>query len=1415
MLAAAAGALTGAAAQAADQSWKTAASGDWHTAANWGPVAAVPKSTDNAIFDKGSALGYTVSLSGPAVASSLIVKTDKPTLNLSSYNLTLGGALVLGNASGQNAMLTLSGAGAVVADGGSTLIGSTSGASGTLIVDAATLRQRAGTFQNVIVGNGPSSNGTLTIRNGGQVFGVNGYIAGANGASGAAATATMTGATSQWSLSNSLNIGGDETVSSGSGNGALIINGGTVNVGGATRLWNAGNQDFTGTHLDLVAGTLSTGSLNLDAHPWRFRWTGGSLNITSGSLFIETAGTNGNAIVGQTLTAGKNLSVAGTTTVSSGNTLDANGGNFTSGSLLNSGTINCSGDSKIIVLGHEQIAPNSKGTFTQSGGTHTVNGRLTVASGNNTSGTYLLSGGRVNVSEMKIGDTLGASGGFGQTGGSLYVTNSLWLSTTDASATGFYTLSGASILSVGGDEFVGYKGNSTFTQSGGTHTVGGAMTMAWGANTIGCYKLNGGTLAVSNQLEVGDATNASGTLTQTAGYLEAGTLALGTAASSPKGIYAISGGSAAAGSLVLGETGNGTLQQTGGTVTADQVLVTARGRYQLKGGSLTSGNIRVDGVLEGAAGVPGSISTGTGGIVDFRNTTFVQSGALAVTGSSNALMIFSSGFNPATTFGSYANAGVTWNSPGTPVIGVGKTVLVRGDVSTDLVVQGTLAQLPGGTLALSGGLDVRGQVTTDAFAPVRNCTISQTGAQLHVMGDSTLSASMSHTAGAHVVDGNLAIPNGTVADYSLSGTGVLTVAGETNLSGGLGRFTQGGVSTHTVGQNLVIGWYFGSNRYQVTEGATLDVGASLILKGYLATDETLFRQEGGTVHVSDAVVIGSDDSSGEGGRFQMSAGTLSTHNLVLRDRGVLSVTGGTFDVSDTVDASSGLGVSGVQLAGGTFRLGQLKPGADLLLDWTQGTLAITNPNAPTALEDMFGSQIILDPGMTFDVAPALSATTLTVSGGTLAVNEMSATHFSFSSGKVIFKSNAQINSAGLLGAAVNLSSGQSLEVAGTTVIETGSSFHLDGGTFRTGSLENQGSFDFSSGSLLLTNSDLLIGNGGLLGSNVELTPGKSLSVGRTTTIAAGASLWLNGGTFATGTLINNGSFSTNGGTLAGAVSGKITHTSGVLSVEGAKFAPGSELVVNGGSVNLWTDSGAQGANLSLTVNASATATISSEQHLANLTIGAGAKVTAAAGGGSMVTTKGLSIAPGGVFDLTDNDAVFENVSFTQVQAWVFQGYSTNGGEVTTGIVSSIGQTTRGNPILAVFDNALADVTEFPFGSGKTISPTAVAGRFTFIGDADLNGMVTPDDYGAVDSNLGQTDVPAGLAWLYGDYNFDGQVTPDDYLAIDSNLGNGESNPLAATGMRAMGSAAVPEPCGMFGVAVGMGVIMRRRRGPQG
>jgi hypothetical protein len=61
---------------------------------------------------------------------------------------------------------------------------------------------------------------------------------------------------------------------------------------------------------------------------------------------------------------------------------------------------------------------------------------------------------------------------------------------------------------------------------------------------------------------------------------------------------------------------------------------------------------------------------------------------------------------------------------------------------------------------------------------------------------------------------------------------------------------------------------------------------------------------------------------------------------------------------------------------------------------------------------------------------------------------------------------------------------------------------------------------------------------------------------------------------------------------------------------------------------------------------------------------------------------------------------------------------------------------------------------------------AVIVRYTFGGDANLDGKLDIDDYVCIDQG-----IAAGKnGWANGDFNYDGKINIDDYLIIDSNLG---------------------------------------------
>ncbi len=262
---------------------------------------------------------------------------------------------------------------------------------------------------------------------------------------------------------------------------------------------------------------------------------------------------------------------------------------------------------------------------------------------------------------------------------------------------------------------------------------------------------------------------------------------------------------------------------------------------------------------------------------------------------------------------------------------------------------------------------------------------------------------------------------------------------------------------------------------------------------------------------------------------------------------------------------------------------------------------------------------------------------------------------------------------------------------------------------------------------------------------------------------------------------------------------------GTLTITGAQSnASGSSFYANGGTTNFQTDAGSA-ASAHLTVNVGANLTFNATQHLAALNVSSNGRAKVTAGGSKVLYTGTLSIAGTGALDLADHDLVVNNGSFSTIESYVLAGYRDLPDSSASGIVSSTAQANGGLTILALFDNSLAGATDWPLGSGNSIPSNAIIGRYTYFGDSNLDGMVTGDDYGAVDANLGQT-VAAGLSWLYGDMNFDGVVTGDDYASIDANLGLGVGNPLVGQ--------SVPEPAGFAAILMAAaGGIRRRRKSP--
>lgn len=170
--------------------------------------------------------------------------------------------------------------------------------------------------------------------------------------------------------------------------------------------------------------------------------------------------------------------------------------------------------------------------------------------------------------------------------------------------------------------------------------------------------------------------------------------------------------------------------------------------------------------------------------------------------------------------------------------------------------------------------------------------------------------------------------------------------------------------------------------------------------------------------------------------------------------------------------------------------------------------------------------------------------------------------------------------------------------------------------------------------------------------------------------------------------------------------------------------------------------------------------------------------TVAVLGGSdkIFATGTFSIGANQVVDLSDNSLIVHggNVgtwtgsAYTGLTGLIASGRGNDGAWAGKGIVTSQSSAIAPNTLTSLaiasgndlFGIAGAQTALF---MGQTVTGSDVLIKYTYEGDANLDGVVTGDDYFQIDSA-----VPQGLrGWFNGDFNYDGTVTGDDYFLIDS------------------------------------------------
>jgi hypothetical protein len=158
----------------------------------------------------------------------------------------------------------------------------------------------------------------------------------------------------------------------------------------------------------------------------------------------------------------------------------------------------------------------------------------------------------------------------------------------------------------------------------------------------------------------------------------------------------------------------------------------------------------------------------------------------------------------------------------------------------------------------------------------------------------------------------------------------------------------------------------------------------------------------------------------------------------------------------------------------------------------------------------------------------------------------------------------------------------------------------------------------------------------------------------------------------------------------------------------------------------------------------------------------------------------ITMTPAGTIDLGDGNLVLHGGSPAAIEPLIGAGRIVSAHDGTlTGLGVALASSTRGI--------AAEETTLF---AGETVHGGDVLVKYTYVGDANLDGKIDIADYGRLDFSF---PLPGAAGWFNGDFNYDGKIDVLDYGIIDFNIGVQGPQLVSAAGTAAAAAAALSSP----------------------